>query len=142
MWSRRICAALFPALLLLPALHLHPAATHAHGAHDAHYHAAVTHADFLLLLTHDHGEQQGEQDESDDTSTHPSTQIGFSTLLPRHLTLFPPAFEQILGVLSVKPPVLSLPSTTHAWLLARDHAPPAQTVLFSPSAPRSPPRCV
>jgi hypothetical protein len=28
---------------------------------------------------------------------------------------------------------------SHPWVLARDHAPPVQTCVFSPISPRSPP---
>lgn len=132
---------LFPALLLLPALHLHPISTHAHGTHATHQHAAVAHADFLLPFAHDHSEHQRDHDESDDTSSYPLVQIGFSTLPPRHLTLFLPDFEQTPGSLPAKAPVLSSSFAACAWLLARDHAPPVQTVLLSPFAPRSPPHC-
>lgn len=131
---------LFPALLLLPALHLHPAATHEHGTHAVHQHAAVAHADFLLSLTHNHDEYPGDHDGSDDASAHPPVQIGFLTLPPRHLTLFLPAFEKIPGLAPAQAPVLSSSFAAYAWLLARDHAPPVQTIFLSPSAPRSPPR--
>lgn len=139
MWSRGIFAVLFPALLLLPALHRHPSATHEHGTHTAHQHAAVVHVDFLPSLVQDHSEHPGDHDGSDDASSHSPVQIGFSALHPRSLTLFLPTSERVLVVVSVDTSALSSPFAARAWLLARDHAPPLQTFAFSPRSPRSPP---
>jgi hypothetical protein len=141
---RGISGVLFPALLLLPVLHLHPAMMHVHGPGGPHAHAAVVHADFFLSFAPDHSNPRGSNDASndasDDASSYPRAQIGFSTLLPRHLALVLPAFTQIFGSLPTTAPVLTSPFAPRARLLARDHAPPVRTVVHSPSAPRSPPR--
>jgi hypothetical protein len=143
---RGISGVLFPALLLLPVLHLHPATMHVHGPSGPHAHAAVVHADFFLSFAPDHSNPRGSNDASndasDDASSYPRAQIGFSTLLPRHLALVLPAFTQIFGSLPTTAPVLTPPFAPRARLLARDHAPPVRTVVHSPSAPRSPPRVV
>ena len=135
---------LFPALLLLPVLHLHPATMHVHGPSGPHAHAAVVHADFFLSFAPDHsnphGSNDASNDASDDASPYPRAQIGFSTLLPRHLTLVLPAFTQISGSLPTTALVLTSPFAPRARLLVRDHALPVRTVVHSPSAPRSPPR--
>jgi hypothetical protein len=136
---RGVFGVLLPALLLLPVLHLHPATMHAHGPSGPHAHAAVVHADFFLSFAPDHSSPHGNNDASDDTSSYPRAQIGFSTLPPRHPTLVLPAFAQIFGSLPITAPVLTSPFAPHARLLAHDHAPPVRTAVHSPSAPRSPP---
>ena len=140
---RGIFGVLFPALLLLPVLHLHPATMHVHGPSGPHAHAAVVHADFFLSFAPDHSNphrgNDASNDASDDTSSYPRAQIGFSTLPPRHLTLVLPAFAQIFGSLPTTAPVLTSPIAPRTRLLARDHAPPVRTAVHSPSAPRSPP---
>lgn len=142
-WGRGIFAALFPALLLLPALHLHPAATHEYGTHTAHRHAAVAHIDFLSPPARDHSEHHTDhRDHAVPDETSSSVQIGFSTLPSRHLTLLLSAPESVSEAVLVPTPVLSSQFAVHTWLLARDYALPVQIILLSPSGPRSPPRFV
>lgn len=131
---------LFPALLILPVLHLHPAATRGHGAHAVHQHAAVAHADFLLSLTRDHDESHKGHGIRGDTSSQFLPQISFLTVLPRPLVFSLLTLERTLGSLSVAALVLPSPFAFHTWILTRDHAPPVQTFAFSPISPRSPPR--
>ena len=134
-----ILAVLFPALLLLPLLHLHPAYEHVHGTDGAHKHLAVVHADFFSVSAHDHGEHNTDHGVPGDPSSHPLSQVSFPTLLPRSLVLSPPALQRILISLPVMVLVLSSPFSSHTWVLTRDHALPIQTFAFSPISPRSPP---
>jgi hypothetical protein len=138
-WRSGIFAVLFPALLLLPFLHLHLAYEHAHGTDGTHTHQSVVHADFLPVSDHDHGEHHREPGVPSDTSSYPLAQISFPTLLPRSLVLSPPALQRILISLPVTVLLLSSPFSFHTWILTRDHAPPVQIFAFSPLSPRSPP---
>lgn len=138
-WRGEIFAVLFPVLLLLPLLHLHPAYEHAHGTDGAHTHQSVVHADFFAVSDHDHGEHHSSPGVPGDTSSSPFSQISFPTLLPRSLVLSLPALQRVLISLPVTVLLLSLPFSFHTWILTRDHAPPLQIFAFSPLAPRSPP---
>lgn len=139
-WRVGILALLSPALLLLPALHLHPAYEHAHGTDGAHKHPPVVHADFLPVSAHDHGGHHRGHGMPGDTSSGSLSQISFPTLLPRSLVLLPPTLEGILVSLPVEAPVASSPFLFHTWLLTKDHPPPVQDISFPPASPRSPPR--
>lgn len=132
-------ALLFPALLLLPLLHLHPAYEHMHGTDEVHAHLAIVHTDFLLVSGHDHGEHDTDHGVPGDTSSHLLSQISFRTLLPRSLTLSPSALQRIPVPVLVAVLVPSSPFSFQTWVLTRDHAPPIQTFAFSPISPRSPP---
>ena len=138
-WRAGIFAFLFPVLLLLPALHLHPAYEHAHGAGGAHRHAAVVHVDFLPLSAHDHGEHHKGPDAPGSPISQSPSQISFPTLPPRSFVLSPPALEKVAISLSVEAPAVFSPFLFHAWALTRDHAPPVQACASPPTSPRSPP---
>jgi hypothetical protein len=138
-WRGGIFALLFPALLLLPTLHLHPAYEHEYRTGGAHKHRSIVHTDFLPSSAYDHGEHHQNHGTPDHASPQPLSQISFPTLLPRSLVFSLLALERVLGSLPVEAPVLSSPFSFHTWILTRDHAPPAQTFAFSPISPRSPP---
>jgi len=136
---RRILLLLLPTLLLLPALHLHPAHEHTHGMLETHKHAPVMHADFFPFSARDHDEHQDGHNAPDDTSSQPPPQIKFSTLLPRSLVLSPPVLSKIPISLPVALQIVVLSFLLRMRLLTRDHAPPVQDFVFSPAPPRSPP---
>lgn len=134
-----IFVALFSALLLLPALHLHPASEHAHGTEGAHGHLPVVHVDFFPGPTHDHGTHHKGHGIPNEASPQPLSQVSFPTLLPRTLVFSLLVLERALDSLPVEAPVFFSPFSIHTWILTRDHAPPVQTFAFSPISPRSPP---
>ena len=138
-WRVGILASLFPALLLLPTLHLHPAYDHAHGTHGAHKHAAVVHADFLPASDLDHAEHQQDHSESGDPSSRSLAQIGFPTVPPRSFILLTPALEKAPVFLSAAALVFSSPFLFPTRIPTRDHSPPIQNHSFPPVSPRSPP---
>jgi len=138
-WRTGVVGLLFPALLLLPALHLHPAQEHAHGTAGAHTHPPVVHADFLPFSAHEHETHKRGHDVPDNPSSWPLLQISFPTLLPRSLALWLPALEQSPLALSVEAPVLTIPFLLGRRVLARGHLPPVQDIAFPPASPRSPP---
>ncbi len=131
---------LLPALLLLPVLHFHPAHAHTHGTHGAHQHPPLVHADFLPISDHNEGEHQHHHSPPTDHSSPSTPQVNFVTLPVRSLCLSLLVPEQSLVCLPCIALVVSSLPLVHTWLFARDHAPPVQTVVFSPSAPRAPPR--
>jgi hypothetical protein len=138
-WRVGILASLFPTLLLLPSFHLHPALEHRHGAHGPHAHPAVVHADFFPSSTSEHLGQHEEKSGSEDVPLTLRPQIGLLMLLSRLVTLPIPLLERSLDVLAEQEVLASLLFSSHTWVLARDHAPPVQTCVFSPISPRSPP---
>lgn len=134
-----ILAVLFPALLLLPTLHLHPAYEHTHETDGAHRHLPVVHVDFLPVSAHGHGEHHRGHGVPGDTAAQPLSQISFSTLLPRGLVFLLPALQRVPVSLPAEVPVISSPFSFHTWLLTRDHSPPVQRVSLPLASPRSPP---
>ncbi len=128
-----ILALLFPALLLLPTLHLHPKYEHAHRSDGGHKHPPVVHADFLFVSAHDHGEHQRGHSVPGDTSAQPFSQISLSALLPRSLVLLPPALEGIPVSFLAEAPVVSSAFSFHTWVLTRDHPPLVQDISFNPN---------
>lgn len=139
-WRVGTLAFLFPALLLLPTLHSHPAYEHAHGTHEAHRHVSVVHADFLSFSTHDHDEHHRGHGVPGGPSAEPLFQINFPTLLPRSPVLSPPALEKVFFSLPTAVLIVASPFSFYRRLLARDHSPPAQAHHLFPLSPRSPPR--
>jgi hypothetical protein len=134
-----ILAFLFPALLLLPTLHLHPAYEHTHERHGAHQHAPVVHADFLPVSVHAHGEHHRGHDVPGDASPAPLSQISFRALLSRSFE--PPALtlERVPSALPVQAPISPVAVSSYTWVLPRDHSPPASNLFFPSTSPRSPP---
>lgn len=139
-WDTGIFAILFPALLLLPVLHLHPAYEHAHGRERAHTHSPVIHADFLPGSEQAHGNHDsGHHHRPGDSSAHTLSQIPFSTLLPRSAVASLSVLEWVVLALPTEIPVLPSPVSFHAGFFLRDHAPPVQNLAFPLASPRSPP---
>lgn len=73
--------AFFPALFLLPTLHLHPEHEHTHGADGTHRHGPVVHTDFLPLAAHPHGKHSKGHRAPDDSSPQPSSQFSYASPL-------------------------------------------------------------
>jgi hypothetical protein len=128
-----------PALLLLPALHFHPAHAHTHGAHSAHQHPPLVHADFFPTPSHTEGEHQHEQRVPEDHSSPSTPQVNFVTRPGRSLalSLFAPAQTPVL--LSFDVPLIPSLLLVSTRVRARDHAPPVLDLAFPPTPPRAPP---
>ena len=86
-WRVRVLPFLFPALLLLPTLHLHPALEHRDGTHGVHAHHSVVHTDFFPSSAHDHSEHHEGKSEPDDGSPRFRPQISFPAFLSRSVAL-------------------------------------------------------
>ncbi len=134
-----ILALLFPALLLLPTLHLHPEYAYAHRTDGAHKHLPVVHADFLPVPAHDHGEHQRGHNVPGNTSSQPLYQISLSILLPRNPVLLLLILERAPVFFLVEAPIVSSAFSFHTWVLTTDHPLPVQDISLNPKSSRSPP---
>jgi len=123
-WRAGIVALLFPALFLLPTIHLHPGYAHTHGTDGTHRHGPVVHTDFLPLPAHNHGEHSKGHRLPDDSSPQLSSQSSFPTLLPRGPIVLPPAWEKTPVSLPIAGSAGSSLFLFFVRALARDHAPP------------------
>ena len=132
-------AALFPALLLLPTLHLHPAHDHAHGTYGAHQHAAVVHADFFPRADSDHAGHEKGQSGEDDHSPVPFSHISLPTILPRSFIPLIPVLEKTPIFFSAEGLVLASPFLFPTWISIGTHSPPFRNHSFPIVSPRSPP---
>ncbi len=140
-WQRWILVSLFPALLLLPVVHFHPAIEHGDETHGAHSHGAVVHADFFPSSAHDHGEPHEGKSEPDDRSPSFHIQISFPALLSRSIALLALTLERNLDLLAERELLASVVFSVATRVLVRDHAPPALDFVFLPTSPRAPPVC-
>lgn len=138
-WRVGILVGILPTLLLLPSLHLHPALKHRDGTHGVHAHPAVVHADFFPSSVHDHGEPHEGHSGPDDEPPTFRPQISLLALLSRIVAPPAPTFERVLDILAEQELLASVLLSPRTWVLVRDHAPPVQTFVFSPTSPRSPP---
>jgi hypothetical protein len=138
-WRVGILASLFPALLLLPSFHLHPALEHRYGAHGPHAHSAVVHTDFFPSSTSEHLAQHEEKSGSEDVPLTLRPQIGLLTLLSRLVALPIPLLERSLDVLAAQEILASLLCSSPLWGRTPEQLPPIQIFVLSRISPRSPP---
>lgn len=137
-WRVGVLVVLFPALLFLPTLHIHPAHEHAHETAGTHRHAAVIHADFFPILAPEHAESRQDHSESGEPLSHSLLQIGFPTILPRSLHSLTLTLEKIPTFFIE---IFAFPSLFlfSAWLTVKDHPLPFGRYSVPASSPRAPP---
>jgi hypothetical protein len=138
-WPRGILVSLFPALLLLPVIHFHPAVEHGDETYGVHSHSAVVHADFFPSAAHDHRDSHERTAEPDDEPPSVRPQIGLLTLLSRSVVLLTPSLACALDTLAVQEWLVATLHVYHSWLRIRDHAPPVLDFAVLPTSPRAPP---
>jgi len=139
LWRVGILLSLVPTLLLWPSLHLHPALEHRDGPNGGHTHHAVVHADFFPSSAHDHSEHHEGKSRPDDVAPRSRIQINLPALSSRSLAPPAPARERVLDVMAVQELLASILFSSHLWVRARDHTPPAFAFALLPTSPRAPP---